>query len=135
MFEKIKYGNNGRSVATDLILFKTDINFVINEVKIFEKAKSVNESSDYLFSQYLNNDKDLVFFYRDYEKDDGASKKNWNLYINTIKNGVFNQEKIVISSKKDFFIIPSLAKEGYVLLREYNKDYKHNEVRLERLNY
>ncbi|MCA6423566.1 MAG: hypothetical protein IM568_12225 [Flavobacterium sp.] len=135
MFEKIKYGNNGRSVATDLILFKTDINFVINEVKIFEKAKSVNETSDYLFSQYLNNDKDLVFFYRDYEKDDGASKKNWNLYINTIKNGVFNQEKIVISSKKDFFIIPSLAKEGYVLLREYNKDYKHNEVRLERLNY
>lgn len=136
MFEKYKNNNAGtRSVATDLVLYKTDANFVLQEVKIFEKAKSVKESSDYLFSQYLNKSKDVVFFYRDYEKDDSSGKKNWNLYINTIKDGVFNQEKIVISSKKDFFIVPSLAKEGYVMLREYNKDYKHNEIRLERLNF
>lgn len=136
MFEKNKmnaYG--GRNVATDLVLFKTDNNFKLNEVKIFEKSKSVNQTSDYLFSQYLNNNKDIVFFYRDYEKDDNTSKKNWNLYINTIRDGKFNQEKIVISSKKDFIIVPSLAKEGYVMLREYNKDYKYNQVRLERLNY
>lgn len=136
MFEKYKFNAyGGRSVATDLVLFKTEPNFQLKEVKIFPKSKSVNQSSDYLFSQYLNNNKDLVFFYRDYEKDENTSKKNWNLYINTIKDGKFNQEKIVISSQKDFFIVPSLAKEGYVLLREYNKDYKYNQIRLERLNY
>lgn len=136
MFEKYKFNAyGGRSVATDLVLFKTDPDFQVKDVKIFQKSKSVNQTSDYLFSQYLNNNKDLVFFYRDYEKDENTSKKNWNLYINTIKDGKFNQEKIVISSKKDFFIVPSLAKEGYVLLREYNKDFKYNQIRLERLNY
>lgn len=136
IFEKYKFNAyGGRSVATDLVLFKTEGDFLLKEVKIFPKSKSVNQTSDYLFSQYLNNNKDLVFFYRDYEKDENTSKKNWNLYINTIKEGTFNQEKIVISSKKDFFIVPSLAKEGYVLLREYNKDFKYNQIRLERLNY
>lgn len=136
MFEKYKFNAyGGRSVATDLVLFKTDATFLVKDVKVFQKSKSVNQTSDYLFSQYLNSNKDVVFFYRDYEKDDNTSKKNWNLYINTIKDGKFNQEKIVISSKKDFYIVPSLAKEGYVLLREYNKDFKYNQIRLERLNY
>ena len=136
MFEKFKFNAySGRSVATDLVLYKTDADFKLQDVKVFEKSKSVNQRSDYLFSQYLNKNNDVVFFYRDYEKDEDTSKKNWNLYINTIKDGKFNQEKIVISSKKDFFIVPSIAKEGYLLLREYNKDYKHNQVRLERLNY
>ena len=119
--------------ATDLVYFSTDKNFKIKEVKLFSKDKSVGYNSDYLFSQYINDGNDVAFFYRDYQKDEDG-EKNWNLYINTIKKGVYSQEKIPISSKENS-IVPYVAKEGYILLREYNKNSKYNGVRLERLNY
>ncbi len=87
-------------------------------------------------SQYLNEDNDVVFFYRDFQKDDETKDKNWILFINTLINGKFNQEQVKISSKDDkFFILPYVAKEGYILLREFNKKDKYNQIRLEKLNY
>lgn len=137
LFEKFKIGYNlmlgNVAKATDLVYFSTDKNFKIKEVKLFSKDKSVGYNSDYLFSQYINDGNDVAFFYRDYQKDEDG-EKNWNLYINTIKKGVYSQEKIPISSKENS-IVPYVAKEGYILLREYNKNSKYNGVRLERLNY
>ena len=58
------------------------------------------------------------------------------MFINTLINGKFNQEQITISSKNDkYTTIPYIAKEGYILLREYSEKEKNNQIRLERLNY
>ncbi len=133
--EKGKYKSNGKLVTTDMVLITTDKHFRPTQVNVLEKSKTKSfGATDYLFAQHLNDDKDMVFFYRDYEKDDETKDKNWNLYINTIIDGKFKQESIPISSD-DNFIYPSLAKEGYILLREYNKNDKYDQIRLERLNY
>lgn len=138
LFEKCKAGasfaNGYVPKTTDLVYFSTNKDFKLTEVKIFEKEKTKGSySSDYLFSQYINDGKDVAFFYRDYQKDEEGDK-NWNLFINTIKDGIFSQEKIKISSKENS-IIPYIAKEGYILLREYNKKAEYNGIRLEKLNY
>ncbi len=133
--EKARYKSNGKLVTTDMVMINTDNKFNPKEVIVLDKAKTkAYGSTDYLFSQHLNDKKDVVFFYRDYEKDTKTKDKNWNLYINTIIDGKFNQESIQISSDSNF-IYPSLAKEGYILLREFNENDKYDQIRLERLNY
>lgn len=136
LFEKYQpAGQYTAQKTTDMVYVYTDSNFKISGTKLFEKEKSKWQNSDYLFSQNLNNDNDLVFFYRDYQKDDETKERNWNLFINTYINGKFKQEMVPISSKENFLIIPYVAKEGYILLNEYNKKAKYNQIRLERLNY
>lgn len=138
LLEKYKVSVNQyytKTKTTDLVYIFTDSDFVVKDVSIFDKAKSKWGASDYLFSQYLNDSKDVVFYYRDYQKDDETKEKNWNLFINTLIDGKFKQEMIPISSKKQFFVAPYVGKEGYILLREYNEKEKFNSVRLERLNY
>ena len=75
-----------------------------------------------------------MFFYKDNQKDDKTKEKNWNLFINTLIDGKFNQEQIPISSKENI-IYPYVAKEGYILMQEYNEKEKYNKIRLEKLNY
>lgn len=136
LYEKYKVATQHTAQkTTDMIYVYTDKDFKITGAKLFEKEKSRWQNADYLFSQNLNNDDDLVFFYRDYQKDDETKDRNWNLFINTFINEKFNQEMIPISSKEDFLIIPYVAKEGYILLQEFNKKAKYNQIRLERLNY
>ena len=43
-------------------------------------------------------------------------------------------EQIPMTSE-EHSIYPYVAKEGYILLREYNKDQDYDQIRLERLNY
>jgi hypothetical protein len=122
--------------TTDLVYLYTDKDFKIKDLKVLEKEKTkwaVN--SDYLFSQYLNGGKDVVFFYRDYQKDEATKQKKWNLFINTVIDGKFKQEIIPISEKDNYQVMPYVAKEGYILLREYNNKDKYNKIRLEKLNY
>ena len=135
--EKFKAaGQYNRMKTTDMVFIATNSNFEVELVKTLEKEKSKNEYSDYMFSQEINDKKDVVFFYKDFQKDDETKDKNWFLFINTLINGAFNQEQVTISSINDKYIsIPYIAKEGYILLREYNEKEKYNEIRLERLNY
>ena len=121
--------------TTDLVYIYTDKDFKVKDVKVFEKEKTKWFNSDYLFSQYLNDGKDVVFFYRDYQKDQVTKEKKWNLFINTIIDGKFKQEIVPISEKDNYSVTPYVAKEGYILLREYNEKEKFNKIRLERLNY
>lgn len=123
------------SKTTDLVYVNTDKDFKIKDVQVFEKEKTKWFNSDYLFSQYLNDGKDLVFFYRDYQKDQVTKEKKWNLFINTVIDGKFKQEVVPISEKDNYLVTPYVAKEGYILLREYNEKEKFNKIRLERLNY
>lgn len=138
LFEKFKVATNNwaNHKTTDMVYAFTDKDFKLKDIKVFEKEKTkINIYADYLFSQYLNKGKDIVFFYRDYKKDNETKEKYWNLFINTLIGGKFNQEVIKISEKDKFFISPYVAKEGYILLREYNEKDKYNQIRLERLNY
>lgn len=137
LFEKYKpQGQYSAPKTTDMVYVFTDSNFNVSGIQVFDKAKTKwATNSDYLFSQYLNEGKDVVFFFRDYQKDEETKTKNWILYINTLIEGKFNQEKVQISEKDNFVVIPYVGKEGYILLREYNEKEKFNKIRLERLNY
>ena len=133
-----KYKPEGQYSApktTDLVYIYTDKDFKIKNVQVFEKEKTKWFNSDYLFSQYLNGGKDVVFFYRDYQKDEVTKQKKWNLFINTVIEGKFKQEIIPISEKDNYAVTPYVGKEGYILLREYNEKEKFNKIRLEKLNY
>lgn len=135
LMEKYKpQGQYSASKTTDLVYIYTNKDFSVNGVQIFEKEKTKWFHSDYLFSQYLNDGKDVVFFFKDRQKDDETKEKNWNLFINTLINGNFKQEVVPISSKENI-IFPYVAKEGFILLQEFNQKGKYNNVRLERLNY
>ncbi|MBD8083302.1 hypothetical protein [Chryseobacterium caseinilyticum] len=135
LLEKYKIDFNlGVGKTTDLVYLFTDKNFKIKGVKVFSKEKSLYDN-DYLFSQYLNDGNDVVFFYRDFQKNKETKEKNWQLFINTLIGGSFKQEVIPISEKDNFVVTPFVAKEGFILLREYNEKDKYNKVRLERLNY
>ena len=136
LMEKYKpEGQYNAPKTKDLYYAFTDKDFKIKEIKIFEKEKSKWVNDDYLFSQYLNDGKDVVFFYRDLQKNEETRNKNWKLFINTLIDGKFKQEEVQISEKDHFSIYPYVGKEGYILLREFNEKEKFNKIRLERLNY
>lgn len=120
--------------SKDFVLIVTDENFKVKSTKVIEKDKSKNSFTDLIFTQYLNDKRDYVFFYKDYRKDGETKEKNWILGIVTIIDGDVKIEEIPMSSD-DFSIHPYVAKEGYVMLHEYNKKSKYNQVRLERLNF
>jgi hypothetical protein len=139
LFEKIKIGTSfwtGNIVprTTDLIYVHTDAQFKSSAVSVLSKEKSKDVLSDYLFSQSINDEENLVFFYRDQVKDEKTKEKNWKLFINTIIDSKLNSESIDISSDNNV-IFPYVAKEGYIMLREFNKKDKYNQIRLERINY
>jgi len=122
--------------TTDFIVLNFDKDFNIKSSKTIEKQKSKWTYSDFLFSREVDKGNGGAFFYADYKKnkEGGKSKKNWALGIVTIKGGDVYDEQIPMSSK-DHFLYPYVAKEGYILLREFNKDEDYDQIRLERLNY
>ncbi|KGL63109.1 hypothetical protein PHEL85_0140 [Polaribacter sp. Hel1_85] len=120
--------------TTDFLMLNFNKEFTLNNVEKIEKDKSYYSSSDYLYSQRIKEGNGVVFFYRDYKKDEATKKKNWVLGIVTVIDGKMNHEQIPMSSE-EHFITPYIAKEGYILLRELNKDSDHDEIRLEKLNY
>ena len=124
------------SKSDDYVLFLMDKDFNAKDVQIINKAKSnADIYNDYLFSQYIKDENGAVFFFQNYDKNDETKEKQWFLGINTIIDGKLTQEKIPISSKKKYAIAPAPAKEGYIMLREYNEKDKYNQIRLEKLNY
>ncbi len=135
LLEKYKpAGQYSSQKTTDMVYIFTDHNFKPG-VKIFDKEKTRFSTTDYLFSQYINDGNDVVFFFRDYVKDNETRKKQWNLFINSVVDNQFKQETIQISSKGDYFMLPYVAKDGYILFQESNEKDKYNQVRLERLNF
>ena len=135
--EKYKVGTNilvgGILKTTDFVLMEFDKDFNLTSANTIEKDLSKFSASDFLFSQYLNDEKDGVFFYRDYQKDSETKERNWVLGIVSLVNGEIKHEKIPMSSD-EYYIYPYIAKEGYILLREFNKNSDFDEIRLERLN-
>ena len=139
LFEKGKLSTFGaKPIKSDMVLVTTDKDFKVKEVITLEKKKERNGPNEYLFSQYINNKKDVVFYYEDTkkEKENDVKDRVTYLYINTIIDGQYNQETIKMASKNEkYFVSPYPAKDGYILLREYNEKEKYNQIRLEKLNY
>ena len=125
VFQKINRKNKN---VSDVIIMDFDPAMNLKNIKTYPSQKN----STFLFSQYLNDQKDIVYFYANTEKNN--KEKKWNLYINTIINGQYKQEILPLSSENNF-TIPYNAKEGYILLQECNEKEKFNNIRLERLNY
>lgn len=129
---------NGQTVkTTDFIILNFDADFNLKSFDTIEKEKSKWTATDYLYSQKIDDGNGVAFFYADKKKEDGSRAKNWVLGIVTIKDGKVNNEQLPMSSKKHL-IVPYIAKEGHVLLRELNfedKDNPFDQIRLEKLNY
>ncbi len=133
--EKFKAKANGKVVTTDYVFFMFDKDFKLADATIIQKDKSKSYASniDYLFSQQVEGGS--IIFYRDYKKDAETKDRNWVLGIITYINGEFGHQTLPITSE-EYNIIPFLAKEGYVLLAEFNaKEEKYNKIRLEKINY
>lgn len=123
--------NTGR--VEDLIVLNLDKDFNIKNAETIEKEKTVGTGSDYLYAQFLKDKNEAVFFYADYRKEEGQRRKNWVLGINHNVKGKTSHEVLPISAK-DFEIYPFIAKEGYILLAEKNKNEEYGQIRLEKLN-
>ncbi len=126
-------GYYSASKNKDFYYIYTDEKFKVIGAKMIPKEVSKFSSTDYLFAQNIKGGDDVVFFYKDLVKN-ADKKKVVNLYINTLIKNQFKQEIIPISTE-DNTIVPYVAKEGYILLNEFNKKAKYNQVRLEKLNY
>jgi len=121
--------------TSDLVLLNMNKDFQLQSVNTIKKDLTKDENNDYLFSQYIRNEEGGAFYYKDYTKNPETGKKQWMLGISTIVKGEVTEEKIPMFSKKKYFVDPFPAKEGYVMLREYNEKDKYNQVRLEKLNF
>ena len=135
---KLDNWNSGAPKTTDFVLFNMKPDFTPGDINTIKKEVSYY-SGNFLFSQYIKNETGAVFFFYDVVKDPNASifstTQNLFLGINTIINGKLSEEKIPLTAKKKYSIFPHPAKEGYIMLREYNEKDKYNQVRLEKLNY
>jgi hypothetical protein len=135
LLEKTSNTARGKYILGDFWLIIFDENFRINQVHHIDKHDYLSFESSYLFGQYLNDNNDLVFFIKDKKKSPETNKMTWSLGINKIINGKYEYEEIPLGSKnEDFQIFPYIAKEGYILLREFNEKEKYDQLRLEKLN-
>ena len=133
----IRWFTGTRQRIKNFLIFNFDNKFNLNKVDTIRKDLTYNNETDYLFSQTLKKDKGVVFFHTNMMKDSTTHKKNYMLGINSIIGGKLTQELIPLYQKKKYIITPMPAKEGYIMLQEYNENEKHkyNQIRLEKLNY
>ena len=122
-----------KECTDDFVLMNFDYDMNLVRLDTIAKKFTKNNFTDYQFSEYIHDREGLVFFYINSFKAD--RKQQVVLGINTILNGTVTEEKLPLYSKKEYAIYPMPAKEGYVMLREVNEKKKHNQIRLEKLNY
>lgn len=125
---------NSSFVITDFVIFNMDKNFEFKNINIIKKEKSYY-GSDFRFYQYIKDDSAVVFFYTDDKLMAKADEPRQTLGITTLTNGEITEETVPLITKKKYYIQPMPAKEGYIMLREYNEVDKYNKIRLEKLNY
>jgi len=124
-----------RQRTKNFLIFNFDNKFNLNRVDTIRKDVTYKNETDYLFSQTLKKNNGVVFFHSNTMKDAKTHKKNDMLGINSIINGKLTQELIPLYQKKKYTITPMPAKEGYIMLREYNEKDDYNQIRLEKLNF
>lgn len=124
--------NFGETYVKDAYVFNFDKSFNFSGVNKIEKTLN-HVYDNFLYSQYIKENSGAVICFTNNNLIKGV--KETELLINTVENGKMQTEKIPLTSKKKYAIVPIPAKEGYIMLREYNEKDKYNQIRLERLNY
>ncbi len=121
--------------TSDMVLINFDESFQLKDIKTVFKERSSANNEDYLFSQYIQNEEGGTYFFKDSTKKPNDLRSEWVLGINTYLKGQFTQERIPLTSGRQYEIEPLPAKEGYIMLWESNEKDKYNQVRLEKLNF
>ena len=116
--------------TTDYILVNFDKNGIYKNHLLLEKTK-VKYMDSYLFSQENKEENEVLFFYAEELKENG--KKEWFLTINKLKNGELSQVRMPFKTESSTIRF-GIAKYGYIMITEYNKDDKERSVRIEKLN-
>lgn len=122
-------------ILKDLYFIEFDKN--LNILKIDKQQREANSSMKYgrinshRFTQKLNTKGDFVFYYDIYEKEN--KKLTHKLGISTYVNNAITHQKVSLVKGKSK-IEPVIAKNGYILLMEYDTKNKAVEQRLEKIN-
>lgn len=123
--------NLDASYYKDLYFININKNFEPTGITTAPMNKSTL-SDNYLFSQYHANNMAAVVCYKNSIKS--VNNYETELVINTIKNNEVMTERIPLTSANKYVILPNPAKDGYIMLNEFNEKDKYNQIRLERLN-
>lgn len=118
-----------------IVVLNFDTAFHLQSADTIYKEESKLNGSGFLFSQYIRNDTAAIFFYRNVFNNKETDKQEVVLGINMISDGKVTEEKVPLYSKNEYYIDVLPAKEGFIMLREYNGNAKYNQIRLEKLNY
>jgi hypothetical protein len=120
------------SFSKNAYVVRFDQNFNFSGNTRISKDKSAI-MDNHLFSQYADKHNAAVSFFNSRVKKDKNLENE--LIIAAISNDTVQTDRIPISSKNKYAIYPIPAKEGYVLLMEFNENDKYNQIRLEKLNF
>lgn len=113
-------------------VMRFDQNFSFKGNNLIAKDKSVI-MDNHLFSQYADKHNAAVTFFNNRVKKDKAYENE--LIITAIANDTIQTDRLPLTSAKKYAIYPMPAKEGYLLLMEFNENDKYNQIRLEKLNF
>jgi hypothetical protein len=131
-----EYINTSPSHAKDLYFITLDSDFKNSNITKVEMNKyffyKTYSIDSFLFSQYMSNSNSVLICFENKLKVKG--KEETELVINTIKNRKVFTERIPLTSSKKYAIYPRPAKDGYIMLNEFNETDKYNQIRLEKLN-
>ena len=143
-----------KMVVEDLVMFQFSSDFVLEDVKIFDKHKSGVElvvgagliptaklgllvdalgGFDYYYTQKLDGNEAFTVGYVDYERIKGEKNK-YIFGAITYADGDYTTDKVDLSSDATSLRVAP-AKEGYIMISEYYKKAKRLDVRLEKINY
>lgn len=131
-----EYIKTSPSHAKDLYFITLDSDFKNSNITKVEMSKyffyKTYSIDSYLFSQYMSNSNSVLICFENKLKING--KEETELVINTIKNRKVFTERISLTSSKKYAIYPRPAKDGYIMLNEFNEKDTYNQIRLEKLN-
>lgn len=136
---------DGRPIIRDLIIMKLDSNFAPitheyiekdNRIGLTASGKTIKRYGqfDYHFSQSLDEQDEILFFFNVNKKGTSYFSKTNEYNILSYLDQKFNYQKIELKTDMSQ-IYPMPAKKGYMLLLEIFKDEsKGSELRLEKVN-
>ncbi|MFN7491919.1 MAG: DUF6770 family protein [Cyclobacteriaceae bacterium] len=139
----------------NMVIFEFDANYAITKTYFFEKDKNGTDlpqgslimsskllsyiaksygGFDYIFTQPSKDNQTFVVNYINYDREKGQKGKNQLGSIIYTPEKSFTVDKIDLNNKgKKYFVYQ--AKQGYVMIAEYDEKQKKIDSRLEKINY
>lgn len=139
----------------NMTIFQFDANFAIKKVHVFEKDKNSTDlpqgmlissskllsyiaksygGFDYIFTQSSKDNETFVVNYISYDREKGQKGKNQLGSIIYTPEKTFTTDKIDLDRKSTKYFVYR-AKQGYVMVSEYDEKLKKIDSRLEKINF